>query len=281
MFAPCYRPRDNARRLANTTLDTACRRLDQYRDAPAEPENSSVIHFSIDQWRAWAPGIESADDWARWSTAPWLPVTADAQPEVGFLQAMQRRRLSRLARMTFAVAWPLAEGRAPMPLVFASRHGETPRNLELLSDLARQAPLSPTQFSLSVHNAVIGLWSIMRNDSSEMTAIAAAGDGLEQGLLEAALLLTDGHPEVLLVVAEDDQPAVYQPWISDVPFPHALALRLTPGQDWSLHSQPATATQPCAEHWPNALQLVRALNARAQQLSTVGPRRRWHWQRQS
>lgn len=233
-----------------------------------------MILFSIDQWRAWAPGIDSAEDWARWSDAPWLPDCPEAQPDVAFLPAMQRRRLSRLARMTFAVAWPLAEGRAPMPLVFVSRHGETPRNFELLSDLAREQALSPTQFSLSVHNAIIGLWSIMRSDPSEMTALAATRDGLEQGMLEASLLLAEGHPQVLLVVAEDAQPEPYRPWIDDAPFPHALALRLTAGRDWSLSRQDADAEQP-QQAWPPALQLVTALSGRRQ----AAPGRRWLWQK--
>ena len=72
--------------------------------------------------------------------------------------------------MAFSVGWPLAEGLEDLPLVFISRHGETPRTLDILSDLASEQPLSPTQFSLSVHNAVIGLWSILRNETSEMTA---------------------------------------------------------------------------------------------------------------
>lgn len=241
-----------------------------------------MIHFSIEQWRAWAPGIESADDWAHWSDDPRLPDNPDGVPEVAFLPAMQRRRLSRLARMTFAVAWPLADGRPPMPLVFVSRHGETPRNLELLTDLARQEALSPTQFSLSVHNAIIGLWSIMRGDASEMTAIAAARDGLEQGLLEAALLLTDGHPEVLLVVAEDAQPEPYQPWIDDAPFPYALAVRLAlradAGQQWSLSPAPVDPDSS-PQAWPHALQLVRALSGRTNQLSHATDRRQWLWQR--
>src|SRR5690606_31159104 len=110
--------------------------------------------------------MESADDWAGWAVAPG-PLADDGQPDVSFLPAMQRRRLSRLARMAFAVATPLTEGQPPMPLVYASRHGETPRTFAILSDLARQEALSPTQFSLSVHNAVIGLWSILQNDRSE------------------------------------------------------------------------------------------------------------------
>ena len=62
---------------------------------------------------------------------------------------------------------PPVEDQPPMPLVYASRHGETTRNFALLSDTAEQQPLSPTQFSLSVHNAIIGLWSIFQGDSAK------------------------------------------------------------------------------------------------------------------
>lgn len=68
--------------------------------------------------------------------ALFAPQNGGEQPDVGFLPALQRRRLSRLARMAFYVAWPLADAAGPLPLVFASRHGETPRTLAILSDLA-------------------------------------------------------------------------------------------------------------------------------------------------
>ena len=188
-----------------------------------------MINFNIAQWRAWAPGLASADDWYAWCRDPVLPPVSEASPDVSFLPAMQRRRLSRLARMAFSVGWPLAEGLEDLPLVFISRHGETPRTLDILSDLANEQPLSPTQFSLSVHNAVIGLWSILRNETSEMTALAAAGDGLEHGLLEAAALLNEDAAAVLLVITEEQPPHAYASWITDVPFPYALGLLLTPG----------------------------------------------------
>ena len=100
--------------------------------------SSSVIQFDIDQWQAWAPGLASADDWAIWARHPRSLDNSEAQPDVAFLPAMQRRRLSRLARMAFAVATPLAAGLPPMPLVFASRHGDTSRTFAILNDLARE-----------------------------------------------------------------------------------------------------------------------------------------------
>lgn len=236
-----------------------------------------MIQFDIDQWRAWAPGLESADDWSIWAASPG-PLATDAEPNVSFLPAMQRRRLSRLARMAFAVATPLIEGQPAMPLVYASRHGETPRTFAILSDLARQEALSPTQFSLSVHNAIIGLWSIQQHDRSEMTALAAEGDGLEHAVMEAALLLAEGAPAVLLVIAEDQPPAAYQPWISDVSFPYAVALLLKPGSNWRLSLEAAADNNASPTEWPHALELVRALLAGRSHWQHHWKRRRWNWQ---
>jgi hypothetical protein len=239
---------------------------------------SVVITFNIAQWRAWAPGLVSADDWLRWSHAPQSLACDDAAPDVSFLPAMQRRRLGRLARMAFSVGWPLAEGREPLPLVFVCRHGETPRTFDILSELATGQPLSPTQFSLSVHNAVIGLWSILRGSTAEMTALAAAGDGLEQGVLEAASLLAEGMPAVLLIVAEELPATAYSSWISDVPFPYAVGLLLTPGDDWQLTAGQANAEiEPCL--WPHAVDLLRCLLTGQPDCHHAWKNRAWHWHR--
>jgi len=237
-----------------------------------------VINFNIAQWRAWAPGLESADDWQAWGRQPCVPAPSDAAPDVSFLPAMQRRRLSRLARMAFSVGWPLAEGHGQLPLVFISRHGETPRTFEILSDLAADQPLSPTQFSLSVHNAVIGLWSILRGSTCEMTALAANGDGLEHGMLEAAALLNEGAPAVLLVITEEQPPEAYRRWIDDVPFPYALGLLLTPGDEWQLSLESGTDEQRPTE-WPHALDLLRTLLGQHASCQHQWKSRVWNWQR--
>ena len=181
--------------------------------------------------------------------------------------------------MAFSVGWPLAEGLQDLPLVFISRHGETPRTLDILSDLANEQPLSPTQFSLSVHNAVIGLWSILRNETSEMTALAAAGDGLEHGMLEAAALLNEGAPAVLLVITEEQPPAAYANWIVDVPFPYALGLLLTPGDEWRLELN-SGAVQLSQTQWPHALNLLRTLLTDQAACQHAWKNRVWNWQRQ-
>lgn len=235
-----------------------------------------MITFNISHWRAWAPGLQTTADWQEWARADATFVPGEQMPDVSFLPAMQRRRLSRLARMAFAVGWPLAEGHEALPLVFVSRHGETPRTFDILSELAQEQPLSPTQFSLSVHNAVIGLWSIMRGETSEMTALAAAGDGFEHGVVEAAGLLHDGAPAVLLILAEEPAPQAYRDWVDDVPFAYALGLLLTPGDDWQLTLGEAPATASADQ--PHALAWLRSLLNKQTTSTHTWKRRRWTWQ---
>lgn len=199
---------------------------------------------------------------------------------MSFLPAMQRRRLGLLARMAFAVGWPLAEGHEALPLVFVSRHGETPRTFSILSELAARQPLSPTQFSLSVHNAVIGLWSILRGSTCEMTALAAAGDGFEHGLVEAAALLNEGAPAVLLIVTEELPPEAYRPWISDVPFSYALAVLVTPGKQWQLSLVQTPVPAQGDSERPHALDWLRASLNGTPTFTHSWKRRTWNWQRQ-
>jgi len=207
------------------------------------------------------------------------------------LPPMQRRRLSKLARMLFHVAWPMAVPGEALPLVFVSRHGETPRTLAILEELARGEPLSPTAFSLSVHNAPAGLWSIARGDGSEISALAAEiarGDGseisalaaevdaLEHGVMEACGLLDEGANAVLLVIAEESPAPLYLECeqIDDVPFSHALALKLAAGTQW--HLQLSAGDGP-RSRWPHALELVRALCLGHQHLRQHWKYRQWNW----
>jgi len=232
------------------------------------------MEFNISGWRAWAPGVDAIQDWQAWSRAPVMLDDAGQHPDVGFLPAMQRRRLSRMARMLLHVAWPLVQPDEAVPLIFVSRHGEGPRTLAILEALARGEPLSPTAFSLSVHNAPTGLWSIARGDCSEMTALAAEVDGLEHGVMDACGLLGEGQPSALLVVAEELPASLYRPQIDDVPFSYALALKLTTGAQWSLG---LTDGHGPGSRWPHALELVRALCLGQRYLYHYWKHRKWNW----
>jgi hypothetical protein len=256
-----------------------------------------MFNFAISAWQAWAPGLQDVAAWQAWAHAPYCPTVASAPPPLAFLPPMQRRRLSPLARMAVACAWPLADARAPMPVVYASHHGETTRGFDLLQALARDEPLSPTSFSLSVHNATAGMWSILRKETVESVALSVAGDGLESAMAEACLLMAAGHPHALVVLAEETPPPEYQQWIDDIPFPYAVALRVSPGGPGladSFHLQACAPDQESARvtddgaeptsgdaAWPHPLNLLRHMLAGTPQWRHAGRRRDWQWRRAS
>ncbi|MGH8160135.1 MAG: beta-ketoacyl synthase chain length factor [Rhodanobacter sp.] len=243
--------------------------------------------FRIEQWRAWAPGLDSAEAWQSWAQAPRVMPDQQEQPQCLSLPAMQRRRLSRLARMTMEVASPLCADDEQLPFVFGSRHGETTRTFALLGDVTDEQSLSPTQFGLSVHNAIAGQWSILRGQRGESVAIAGEADTFEHAMLEAAAVLSTGAPAALVVIAEEMPPPAYVGRIVDVPFSYALALRLG-----NVDSSARLPTDACwelqldrnedrAAHcaWPHALDFLRATQTAGRSLEHAWKTRRWNWQR--
>jgi Beta-ketoacyl synthase, N-terminal domain len=168
--------------------------------------------FAIERWRAWTPDLRDEEDWEAWLDG----VRRDgpnAVPDVGFLPALLRRRLDLAGRMALAVAGRCLPENRPMPAIFASRHGGVNRTLALLESIARDEPLSPTAFSLSVHNSVIGLFSIARGDRSPNTSVAAGPDTLAAAFWEAASQLADGAERVLIVYVSEPVPETYRPFL--------------------------------------------------------------------
>jgi hypothetical protein len=109
------------------------------------------------------------------------------------------------------VAHACAQGVSDLRLVFASRHGELGYTVALLRALAAREPLSPTVFSLSVHNAAAGLFSALRGDRAASTAVTAGEDTLGYALLEAHCQLA-AEPErpVLMVYGDEPLPQEYR-----------------------------------------------------------------------
>jgi hypothetical protein len=148
---------------------------------------------------------------ARWCV--WLAgrTAVTESPDVRFVDASLRRRLGPLARMMLHVAHACAQDIADLRLVFASRHGELGYTVALLRALAAGEPLSPTVFSLSVHNAAAGLFSTYRADRAESTALAAGEETLGYALLEGhCQLVLEPQRPVLMVYGDEPLPREYR-----------------------------------------------------------------------
>lgn len=174
-----------------------------------------------------APGLETQDDWKQWLQNPVAIDQQLGRVTLGAIPAMLRRRFNTVGKCAMAAALPLVEGIDNIPGVFASRHGDTELSFSLLSSIGSEEPMSPTSFSLAVHNAVAGLFSIARKDTSAVTAIAAMQGLVLQALFEAIGQLRDSR-RVLCVIYDIPLPDFYRQHSADenLPFPYAIAMIL-------------------------------------------------------
>lgn len=118
------------------------------------------------------------------------------EPDLSHIKALQRRRLSTSARMVFSILKNFELGNTP--IIFSSKYGEIDRAYNLLNDLAKNEDISPTSFSLSVHNAISALHSIFAKNEAEICAISSQ-NSLEYAFLNAYLKLQEGHQKALVI----------------------------------------------------------------------------------
>lgn len=243
-----------------------------------------MIQLSVVDWSAWAPELQTQADWLAWAQAPFLP-QGDATPALEEVPAMQRRRIERSGRMAMQAAWWCsAAERDGVPLVFASRHGDVRRSCDLLTQLANGEAMSPTQFGLSVHNAVAALYSILRGERGNYLALAAGLATVETALVEVAGLLAGGAPEVQLVVYDAALPPIYSEFADEPEASYAWSWRLRAADaaglrfslGWMRDVESATAPERAL---PAGLEALRFLLSEDARRTHCADGVRWCWER--
>ena len=234
------------------------------------------MEFFLTDWAVWTPDLTQGD----------AGLGACSVPDLTKVPAMTRRRLSKLTKLTFEVALQLQANtdtsvvQQQISTIFASRHGDLHKTLGLLQQVAQQEALSPTQFALSVHNAIIGQLSLFSQNRADSNAIAAGADSLHYAVLEAAARLQTepGLSQVLVLYADEPVPQVYQQYCQDPAQPVALALLLSSSDGekvcFSRHSAP---TQQASEQ--QTQQLLPWLQQQCHSVSIAGRQCLWQWQR--
>mgnify|MGYP003892990743 CR=1 FL=1 len=252
-----------------------------------------MVTLSIKCWSSWMPGIHSSAEWKDWALSDGDVVgDQDASPDVQAIPPMLRRRLSPLGKMALSVALPLVEASQCLPSVFCSRHGELERTVGMLKDLAGNESLSPTHFSLSVHNAIGGVFSIARKDPSAITALAIGDEGFSQALVEASLILEEGnHQEILCVIYDAPIPQIYNDAsmaavCPDKPYAAAFVLGLCDGNTSPQFSVQLVAKEDIEPakgkiiNAPDALKFIQFLIMDEQQdIVLTSKRHGWYWKK--
>jgi hypothetical protein len=175
------------------------------------------LRFDISKCVAWAPGLESEQDWQLWQQGQKALANELTLPQLTTIPAMQRRRLSPFAKVALHCALEASgEYQSNIPCVFSSRHGDLHRTTKLIENIALSQDLSPTQFGLSVHNAAAGLFSIFTGNRAPLSAISGGQSSFMQGLLDcAAKLEANNLSEILYVYCDLSVPECYRPYVVD------------------------------------------------------------------
>ena len=237
------------------------------------------VSFSVASCAAWAPGVDTNEAWLAWANGD-RGIQSGVEPQIQAMQPMLRRRAGFLGKMALEVAYQCLGEQIDVPTVFCSRHGDAARSVELLLDLARAVPLSPTSFGLSVHNAIGGLFSIARSDHAGHTAVAAGRSSIEHAVIEACGLLAAGEPEVLLVVYDCPLPPVYSVFqdCHEQPFAWAWLMQPPTGEVVTLAWSDATENNSSsAERLPGGLEILRFHLRKDPALERICDGRRWLW----
>ena len=144
-----------------------------------------------------------------------------------------RRRLDLFGRAAAEtldkVLLPATDEQTDNPhIVFCSQHGNINRTVKLLHQVATNDALSPADFSMSVHNAFVGVASINWAITQSHTAIAAGHDSVIAGLTETLCQVMATQSPVILCYVDLPLPDVYAKQVGGPEVGTAFAARFEP-----------------------------------------------------
>ena len=239
-----------------------------------------MMDVSIARWAAWAPGLETEEDWRTWTRAP-APLESEGVPDARFLPAMLRRRCTPLSKIMLKVAYECSgeEARSNVRTVFSSRHGSINESIALLENVVRRERISPAIFSHTVHNAQAGLFSIASGNRQASSSLAARDDSFGCGLVEALCHL-EREPErpVLLVVGDVPLAATFAALIDEPITSYGVALLLesgSAGPGFEMRIQAAEEGASAGLEWPAAIEFLRFWLSDDASVEIPSARHRW------
>ena len=221
--------------------------------------------------------------------AVWPPLQLNAEQDLirekellASVPKMLKRRLSPLAKIVFCAANQCIDENKIMATVFSSSHGELSKSFSMMEMLEAGEESSPTAFSLSVHNAIAGLFSMAWKNKLQCTVVAPGEEGMAAAFIEALGLLQEGVEQVLLVFYDEPLVEFYPsaPFKLSTDESRALALHIGKsgeGQTLKMSSLPLTGND--GEQPVQLTSFIRFLAEPQAQLTFKTCRQSWRWEK--
>ena len=107
--------------------------------------------------------------------------------DVSFIPMLLRRKLNKFGRAGLYTLYNAYENSTNPNLVFASCYGDIERVEKLIAQREEDGEVSPAGFSSSVHNATVGLFSLLEKIKTAYNSISAGDKTLSAGFLESII----------------------------------------------------------------------------------------------
>lgn len=237
------------------------------------------LAFNLIDWQARAPGLSDAAAWLEWARNVAAIDPTAPQAKLTTLPMMTARRLSSGSKLAVECGLSMLQRHEIDAVLYTSRHGELERNYRILEALAKEQPVSPTDFALSVHNSAVGNLTIVAQQPVVTSSLSAGKDTFQQGLYEVISLFQAGYKRVLLVDFDGAVPAFYHP---DLPaqmpvWAYATAFVLEAGD--ALTCTPHAGGSAEESDLPQSLAFLRHYLQGESQFALEGEVARWCWSR--
>lgn len=225
------------------------------------------IAFTIVDCFGIHPNLKTPRQWD--SSCEAHPLSAPS-----LLPMMTARRLSSGCRYAVECAMQLSKAQTFDAVVFASRHAEMPRGEKILVNIAKDCDPSPTDFTMSVHNAAAGVFTIQNKLHIPASSVAAGPNTWEAALFEATNFLANGKSRVLIVDYENALPPLLGSRLPPQAQTYAFAMLIKAGEGCSGTSEPIAEQEPSE---PDVVQFFRNYLSGCATFSVTSGNRCWHW----
>ncbi len=229
------------------------------------------FNFIVRKWGVWPPIHPNADN------------GLEQRELLSSIPGMLKRRLSPLAKTVFCAANQCIQGDQHIHTVFSSTHGELAKSFAMMEMIEAGEEISPTLFSLSVHNAIAGLFSIAYNNQLKTTVVAPGEEGMAAAFIEGLGLLQQGADQVLLILYDEPLLSFYPsaPYRLTTENSTAVALLIAKEGDGQAIKMSQRWMQ--GDDGEQAVQLpalISLLSSNQRELMVKNARYSWCWQKQ-
>lgn len=110
----------------------------------------------------------------------------DTEFDLSFIPMLLRRKLNKFGRAGIYTLYNAYDD-CVTNLVFSSQYGDVERVEKLINQRKEDGEVSPASFSASVHNATIGLFSLLKGIKTSYNSVSAGKKSISAGLLESII----------------------------------------------------------------------------------------------